>query len=105
MCCSLLELPASKAEQNYSTIEKEALAIVSAIKEFYPYLYGFHSTLVTDHNPLTILKGIKDYGGRLIRWMLFLQQFNYDKSGKTHSNADAMSRISAHAREHHSCNS
>ena len=85
-----------KAERNYSTIEKEALAIVSAIKEFYPYLYGFHFTLVTDHNPLTTLKGVKDYGGRLTRWMLFLQQFNYDivyKPGKTHSNADAMSRI------------
>ena len=42
-----------KAEHNYSTIEKEVLAMVSAIKEFYTFLYGFHFTLVTDHNPLT----------------------------------------------------
>lgn len=53
-----------------STTEKEALAAVAAIKEFYPYLYGFHFTLVTDHNPLTSLRGLKDVGGRLTRWMI-----------------------------------
>ena len=85
-----------KAERNYSTIEREALAVVSAIKEFYPYLYGFEFTLVTDHNPLTSLKGLKDVGGRLNRWLLFLQQFQYRiiyKPGKHHTNADALSRI------------
>ena len=54
-----------KAERNYSTIEREALAVVGAVKEFYPYLYGFQFTLLTDHNPLTSLKGLKDTGGRL----------------------------------------
>ena len=86
----------SKAERNYSTIEREALAVVSAIKEFYPYLYGFSFTLVTDHDPLTSLKGLKDVGGRLNRWLLFLQQFQYRivyKPGKGHTNADTLSRI------------
>ena len=85
----------SKAERNYSTIEREALAAVGAIKEFYPYLYGFPFTLITDHNPLTSLKGIKDTGGRLARWLLFLQQFNFTveyKKGSRHSNADTLSR-------------
>ena len=40
-----------KSKCNYSTIEREALAIVSAIKEFYPYMYGFSFTFVTDHTP------------------------------------------------------
>ena len=40
----------NKPERNYSTIEREALAAVAAIKEFYPYLYGFPFTLITDHN-------------------------------------------------------
>lgn len=85
-----------KAEREYSTIEKEALAVISLVKEFYPYLYGFHFKLVTDHNPLTALKGVKDYGGRLTRWMLFLMQFDYEmeyKPGRTHNNADALSRL------------
>ena len=85
----------SKAERNYSTIEREALAAVSAIKEFYPYLYGFSFKLITDHNPLTSLKGLKDTGGRLARWSLFLQQFNFTveyKKGSRHSNADTLSR-------------
>ena len=85
----------SKPERNYSTIEREALAAVAAIKEFYPYLYGFSFTLVTDHNPLTALKSLKDVGGRLARWMMFLQQFQLKieyKPGKDHSDADALSR-------------
>ena len=53
----------TKAEQNYSTIEQEALAVVGAVKNFYPYLYGFHFELVIDHNPLTTLKDLKDVGG------------------------------------------
>ena len=84
-----------KAERNYSTIEREALAIVVAVKEFYPYLYGFPFTVITDHNPLTSLKGLKDTGGRLTRWIMFLQQFNFDvkyKQGSTHANVDALSR-------------
>ena len=48
-----------KAERNYSTIDREALAAVTAIKEFYPYLYAFHFKLLTDHNLLTALRGLK----------------------------------------------
>ena len=53
----------NKAERRYSTIEREALAVVAAVKEFYPYLYGRPFTLLTDHNPLTSLQGLKDTGG------------------------------------------
>jgi len=49
----------TKAERNYSTIEREAPAIVGAVKEFYPYLYGFQFQLFTDHNPLTSLKTLR----------------------------------------------
>ena len=85
----------TKAQRNYSTIEREALAIVGAVKEFYPYLYGFHFQLLTDHNPLTSLKTLKDTGGRITRWLLFLQQFDFTvayKKGTSNSNADALSR-------------
>ncbi len=68
---------------------------MAAAKEFYPYLYGFHFTLVTDHNPLTSLKGLKDVHGRLTRWVTFLQQFDFQfkyRPGGQHGNADALSR-------------
>ena len=47
----------TKLERNYSTIER-----VGAVREFYPYLYGFQFKLVTDHDPLTSLKNLKDVG-------------------------------------------
>ena len=59
-----------KAERNYSTTEKEALAAVAALKEFYPYVYGFPCKLITDHNLLTSLKGLKDVGGHLTRGVM-----------------------------------
>ena len=52
----------TKAECNYSVTERVALAMVSVVKEFYPYLYGFRFQLLTDHNPLTSLKILKDTG-------------------------------------------
>ena len=48
-----------KAEINYSTTEREALAMVASLKEFYPHVYGFSCKLITDHNPLTSLRGLK----------------------------------------------
>ena len=85
-----------KAECNYSTIERDALAVVSAVKHFYPYLYGHSFTLFTDHNPLTSLKALKDTGGQISRWLLFLQQFNFTftyQPGAQNCNADTLSRI------------
>ena len=84
-----------QAEQNYSAIEKESLAAVAAIKEFCPYLYGFNFNfrLVTDHNPLTSLKDLKDVRGHLTKWMIFLQQFNFlfeYKPGRSHTNATVL---------------
>lgn len=84
------------AETRYSTIEKELLAIVWAVKHFRPYLYGRRFVIYTDHRPLTWLKSIKDENTKLTRWKLRLAEFDYDvvyKNGKQNTNADALSRI------------
>ena len=52
--------------------------------------------LIIDHNPLTSLCSLKDVGGRLLRWTMYLQQFNFEvqyRAGKENTNADALSRL------------
>ena len=87
----------SKVKQNYATIEREASAVVIAVKEFYSYRYGHAFRLNTDHNPLNTLTNLKDDRGRLARWIMYLQQLNYKfkyKPRSSHTNADTFSRIS-----------
>lgn len=86
----------NRAESNYSTIEKELLAIVWAVNHFRPYIYGRKFKIITDHRPLTWLFNVKDPGSRLVRWRLKLEEYDYEiiyKPGKLNSNADALSRI------------
>ncbi|XP_026529758.1 uncharacterized protein K02A2.6-like, partial [Notechis scutatus] len=90
----------SKAERNYSQLDKEALAIVSAVKRFHEYVYGRPFTLVTDHKPLLgILAGDKPtphiLSPRMTRWSEFLAAYNYvlqHRPGKAIPHADALSR-------------
>ena len=82
-------------ERNYSTTEREALAVIDGVKRFQPYLYGHKFTIHTDHSALKWLMSMQDPTGRLARWSLLIQQFDFDivyRPGKTNGNADALSR-------------
>lgn len=86
----------SKTEENYSTIEKELLAIVWACKYFRPYLFGNKFTLFTDHQPLTYIFSMKDASSKLVRWRLKLEEYDYEikyRKGKQNVVADGLSRI------------
>ena len=85
----------SDTEVNYSTIEKELLAILFSVETFRPYLYGRQFTLETDHRPLVWLHNVKNPNSKLIRWRLRLNEYDYVivyKKGIINSNADALSR-------------
>lgn len=66
-----------KYQQNYSTVEKEALSLLSALLHFEVYLrHPIQEVIVhTDHNPLVFLKNTKGKNQRLLRWSLILQEF------------------------------
>jgi hypothetical protein len=86
----------NKAERNYTTSEKELLAIVWGIKYFRPYLYGRKFKIASDHKPLMWIMNIKDPGSRLLRWRIKLEEYDYEivyKKGALNTNADALSRI------------
>ncbi|XP_050916838.1 uncharacterized protein LOC127132019 [Lathyrus oleraceus] len=84
------------AQSNYTTTEKELLAIVFALDKFRSYLLGSKVVVFTDHATLKYLLKKPDAKPRLIRWMLLLQEFNVeikDKSGAENLVADHLSRI------------
>ena len=91
----------SPAEQNYSHLDKEALAIVFGVGKFHQYICGRKFTLYTDHKPLIhIFSESKSVSvmasARLQRWALTLSAYSYTikyKSGKQQGDADALSRF------------
>ena len=88
----------NKHQKNYSTIEKECLALILAIQQFEVYLTSSTSPIVvfSDHNPLNFLHKLKNKNQRLLRWSLLLQEFNLDIrhiKGKDNIIPDALSRV------------
>lgn len=83
------------AQRNYSITELECLAAVLCIREFRCYIEGMRFTVITDHAALKWLMEKKDLAGRLARWSLELQAFNFSiehRKGSTNLVPDALSR-------------
>ncbi|RDX70139.1 Retrovirus-related Pol polyprotein from transposon opus, partial [Mucuna pruriens] len=84
------------AQQNYTTIQKELLAIVFTLDKFRAYLLGSRTIMFFDHVALRYLLKKLDAKPRLIQWMLLLQEFNIefrDKKGAENSFPPEASRL------------
>ncbi|GJZ82697.1 reverse transcriptase domain-containing protein [Tanacetum coccineum] len=86
----------TEAESNYTTTEKEMLAVVYAFEKFRSYLIMNKSIVHTDHSALKYLFAKKDAKARLLRWVLLLQEFDFkvlDTKGAENLAADHLSRL------------
>lgn len=85
----------SDRECKYSASERELLSVLHAIEQFRPYVEGSHFKVISDHSALQWLHKNKDPHGRLARWAMSLQQFDYEiihRKGKYNIVPDALSR-------------
>nr|GFA80794.1 reverse transcriptase domain-containing protein [Tanacetum cinerariifolium] len=86
----------NQAKTNYTTTEKEMLAVVYAFEKFRSYLIMNKSIVYTDHSALKYLFAKKDAKARLLRWILLLQEFDFkviDTKGAENYAADHLSRL------------
>eukprot|EP00253_Pinus_taeda_P006002 PITA_06002 len=86
----------SKAKKNYSKTECKGLAMVNTLQKFRHYLLGGHFKMYTDHFALTYLVNKPVLGGKICRWLLLFQEYDFEvivKSRQLNARPDHLSRI------------
>ena len=86
----------NKTQENYSATKNEMLAVVFACDKFRPYILGSNVIIHTDHAAIKYLMAKKEAKPRLIRWVLLLQEFDFeikDKKGSDNVITDHLSRL------------
>jgi hypothetical protein len=86
----------SESQQNYNTTEREGLAMVYALQKFRHYLLGKHFKMFRDHSTLKYLVNKLVLWGRICRWLLLFQEFDFEvifKPGKLNAGPDHLSRV------------
>lgn len=89
----------TSTEENYGIGDKELLAIVESIKEWYPLITNLASPLLiyTDHSNLTTFASKKILNRRQARWAMELQELDFKityRPGTSNKRADALTRRS-----------
>ena len=86
------------SETRHSSVEKEASAIVEAVRKWSHFLQGCKFTLVTDQKSVSFMYDNKRHSKvkneKILQWKLELSQYDYDiiyRVGKYNSTPDALS--------------
>lgn len=85
----------TSTQRKYDVAERECLAVLTALDKFRPYIEGIHFTVITDNSSLLWLRNLKDPMGRLGRWALKMQAYDFElkhRKGKHNVVPDALSR-------------
>ena len=91
----------TKAEANYSQLQREGLSIVFGVTRLRQFLLGRHFTIITDNQPIVTLFNAEKAlpavaASRVLRWSLTLANYDYTikhRKAALHANVDAMSRL------------
>ena len=86
----------SDTQRRWSILEKEAYAVVFAMRQFDHIVFGSEIQIFTDHDPLQYMINNSPKCMKLTRWALHLSRYNiriFHKSGINNTNADCMSRL------------
>lgn len=86
----------SGPQLRWPTIEKEAFAIVYALRKFHCYLWGAKFEIHTDHRPLRSLFKAEIKNAKIQRWALNISAYSAPilyHPGKLNIRADMLSRI------------
>ena len=86
----------ARPEQNYSTTDKEALAVVYALKKYRHYLLPRPFIVYSDHQALRGLFNRQDLTGRWARWVMLISEYPMEiryRPGTRNQIPDALSRL------------
>lgn len=83
-------------QKKYTVTELECYAVVCSVKQYRSIIEGLPFTIITDHSALRWLMAQKDLDGKLARWSLKLQHFNFTiehRKGALNTVPDVLSRV------------
>ena len=84
------------AKRDYSTTDRECLAVGAGMKKFRVYILGGEILIRTDHSAVRQLLNNAENTGRYARWVSVLSEFDFTlkyRPGEQHGNADGLSRM------------
>ena len=89
----------NKNKISHSSVEKEASAIVEAVRKWAQFLSGRHFTVITHQQSVSFMYSARNHGkiksNKILRWRMKLSEFGFNifyRSGKMNSVSDALSR-------------